>query len=237
MVSDIPIATAELIEAVVKDYESHAQLLENLRQNLLQITTDPRLTTLIHSVKSRRKDADHLREKLERKYRELSEKGKTFHYTVENYLEEVNDLVGIRLLHLHTSQVKDIDPQLRLILDDNSYVLIEGPTAKTWDVEYRSFFESCNIACEESPSLYTSIHYVVRANMRNPYTAEIQVRTLSEELWGETNHRLNYPNLCESLSCREQIKALARVTSSATRLVDSIFSTFEDYVAVEGEKK
>jgi hypothetical protein len=30
------------------------------------------------------------------------------------------------------------------------------------------------------------------------------------------------------VACREQIRALARVTSSATRLVDSIFATLAD---------
>ena len=50
-----------------------------------------------------------------------------------------------------------------------------------------------------------------------------------EEVWGEVDHSMNYPHEVESLACREQLKVLARVTSSATRLVDSIFVTLNDH--------
>jgi ppGpp synthetase/RelA/SpoT-type nucleotidyltranferase len=56
-------------------------------------------------------------------------------------------------------------------------------------------------------------------------TCEIQVRTLMEEVWGEVDHELNYPVQTDVFSSREQLQVLARVTSSATRLVDSIFVT------------
>ena len=59
-------------------------------------------------------------------------------------------------------------------------------------------------------------------------TCEIQVRTLSEEVWGEVDHSINYPCPVEHLACREQIRALARATSTVSRLVDSIFSTYDD---------
>jgi ppGpp synthetase/RelA/SpoT-type nucleotidyltranferase len=65
-------------------------------------------------------------------------------------------------------------------------------------------------------------------------TAEIQVRTLMEEVWGEVDHTMNYPYPVESLACREQLKVLARVTSSASRLVDSIFATVADHNLARG---
>lgn len=49
-----------------------------------------------------------------------------------------------------------------------------------------------------------------------------------EEVWGEVDHSINYPHKSDSVACREQIRALARATSSATRLVDSIFATVAD---------
>ena len=75
--------------------------------------------------------------------------------------------------------------------------------------------------------MYTSVHYVIEANTRTKYTCEIQVRTLMEEVWGEVDHRINYPYATDSLHCLEQIKVLARVTSGCTRLVDSIFRSHE----------
>ena len=71
--------------------------------------------------------------------------------------------------------------------------------------------------------MYTSVHYVIEPNSRTKSTGEIQVRTLAEEIWGEVDHTINYPKKSSILPCREQIKVLARVTSSCTRLVDSIF--------------
>jgi len=75
--------------------------------------------------------------------------------------------------------------------------------------------------------MYTSVHYVVESNSSTRATCEIQVRTLAEELWGEVDHTMNYPHESSVLSCREQIKVLARVTSSCSRLVDSIFRSAE----------
>jgi putative GTP pyrophosphokinase len=84
---------------------------------------------------------------------------------------------------------------------------------------------------DDSPcSLYTSVHYVVDAGLDARCTAEIQVRTLAEELWGEVDHAINYPHKTQSLACREQIKALARATSSCSRLVDAIYRSNDDFV-------
>ena len=66
------------------------------------------------------------------------------------------------------------------------------------------------------------------ANKQKNCAAELQVRTLAEELWGEVDHKINYPHPSDRSSCREQIKVLARITSSCTRLVDSIFHSHQE---------
>ena len=55
-----------------------------------------------------------------------------------------------------------------------------------------------------------------------------------EEVWGEVDHTINYPHSTGSVGCAEQLKVLARVTSSATRLVDSIFVTLADHNEATG---
>ena len=75
--------------------------------------------------------------------------------------------------------------------------------------------------------MYTSVHYVISSASRTTVTCEIQVRTLMEEVWGEVDHLLNYPVPSGVLASREELKVLARVTSSASRLVDAIFLTHE----------
>ncbi|HLN03894.1 MAG TPA: RelA/SpoT domain-containing protein [Bryobacteraceae bacterium] len=171
------------------------------------------------------KDPGHLKDKLERKLRESKSKDRAFGVNVNNLFIKINDLAGLRILHLHTEQAADIDKGLRELFEEESYNLVEGPTARTWDDESRSYFKSVNIKTKASPSLYTSIHYVIKPNRKTRYTCEIQVRTLMEEVWGEVDHAINYPHQSKILGCREQIRALARATSACSRLVDSIFRT------------
>ncbi|MCH8098429.1 MAG: RelA/SpoT domain-containing protein [Proteobacteria bacterium] len=161
------------------------------------------------------------------------EKGQAFPITEENLFVEINDLAGIRILHLHTHQIAKIDSALKEIIDEQSLELIEGPTARTWDNEYRDYFKSVGIETQESPTMYTSVHYIIKSKSKTVVTCEIQVRTLMEEVWGEVDHMINYPHPIESVACVEQIRALARATSAATRLVDSIFATFADFECQE----
>ena len=163
-----------------------------------------------------------------RKGLEAKAKGKEFPYTKENLFKKVNDLVGFRILHLHTRQFEDINRELLKIFDEQLWVRLEGPSARTWDDESRDYFKAIGIATVKSDTMYTSVHYIVKPNSKSPLTLEIQVRTLMEEVWGEVDHKINYPQKAESVSCREQIKVLARVTSSCSRLVDSIFLTHQE---------
>lgn len=202
-------------------------LLEQLRPVLVN---SPVLAPYVHSFKWRLKDPKHLREKLARKLLDAKAKGKKFRLTKENLFIKVNDLVGIRILHLHTRQIADIDRILRELFEEGRFKVIEGPFARTWDDETKQFFGTVGIETRESgPSMYTSVHYVIDSNSRTRYTAELQVRTLAEELWGEVAHVIDYPTPCPSLACKEQIRVLARVASSCTRLVDSIFRSYEDF--------
>jgi ppGpp synthetase/RelA/SpoT-type nucleotidyltranferase len=218
------------IEELVKIYLSHHAQIGLFREQLLSaLSSSAKLGDLVHSIRSRLKDPEHLRDKLRRKLAECKDAGTDFDIRPDDLLLKVNDLVGVRILHLHTRQIQKIDAVLREILDYNRYKLIEGPCARTWDDESRSFFQECKIETQVSPSLYTSVHYVIESASRTKITAEIQVRTLMEEVWGEVDHRINYPHPTESLACREQLKVLARVTSSATRLVAAIFPTRNDH--------
>lgn len=221
-----------LIERIVRSYESHKPQISLFRDQLLvALSGSTELNRLIHSYRSRLKDSDHLRDKLRRKMKRSKQEQRQFEVNPENLLVTINDLVGVRILHLHTRQTGEIDAALRRIFDESQYTLLEGPLARTWDDESREFFRACAIQTQDSPSLYTSVHYVINSASRTKVTAEIQLRTLMEEVWGEVDHSMNYPRPTNSLACREQLKVLARVTSGASRLVDSIFATLTDYKA------
>ena len=79
---------------------------------------------------------------------------------------------------------------------------------------------------------YTKLRVVPPGLERGPkwqFTCEIQVRTLMEEVWGEIAHTIDYPVATTSVACKEQLRALARATSSCSRLVDSLVASDEDH--------
>lgn len=222
----------KLLDDLVSHYKANQEMFSKLLEILrVHITGDKVLKSYIHSVKSRVKDPTHLRDKLERKLQVATDAGKTFNIDKGNLFLKINDLAGFRILHMHTRQMDHINHALLALFERERYVLREKPKARTWDDESRSYFEQIGIKTMKSPSLYTSVHYVINANSRAKATCEIQVRTLMEEVWGEVDHAMNYPQAVGSVACSEQIKVLARVTSSATRLVDSIFRSYDDHMA------
>jgi putative GTP pyrophosphokinase len=231
--SSIAITAAEKknIKELVAHYEQyrHEIKLFVVTQIVGRITETKDLFRLIHSIKWRLKESANLRDKLFRKVKEAHSKNQPFDITTQNLFAKINDLGGVRLLHLHTRQFKDIHDQLLRALAESQLPIIEGPTAKTWDDETRNYFKRIGIATEASPSMYTSVHYVIESNFKTKYTCELQVRTLAEELWGEVSHIFDYPHPTRSVACGEQIKVLARVTSSCSRLVDSVYRSHEEY--------
>jgi ppGpp synthetase/RelA/SpoT-type nucleotidyltranferase len=176
------------------------------------------------------KSAKSLKDKLIRKLEKDIKAGLKFHINKDNLFIEITDLGGYRILHLHTRQMEDINKAVAQVLEEAQCAIIEGPKANVWDTETEAYFKSIGITTEYNPRLYSSVHYVVcphksKANVR----VEIQIRSLSEEIWGEVDHKFNYPHAIESIACGEQIKVLARVASSCTRLVDSIFASYADF--------
>ncbi len=221
-------AQLRLIDELVAHFIKHKTLFSSMIDSLYSyIDNSEKLQSLIHSKKSRVKDPSHLRDKLMRKADEANRKGIAFAYTKENLFSKINDLAGFRIMHLHTKQIQQIDIELRNIFFEQRWKITEGPKARTWDDESRDYFKGINIKTITNPNLYTSVHYIIKPNTKSLVTCEIQVRTLMEEVWGEVDHKINYPHKSESISCREQIKTLARATSTCSRLVDSIFTTHE----------
>jgi len=223
MATDLGKEEAALINALVEHYRRNHGLFDRLGKALFELTQDNRIRPHIHSALWRAKDPEHLRDKLTRKLVKTRASGGDFGITEETLFERINDLAGIRILHLHTNQFPAIDRSLREVLTAEGYNIVEGPEARIWDLEYQAVFEGFGVKATPNPRMYTSVHYVVSAAGGRTRTAEIQVRTLAEELWGEVDHQINYPHASDSVPIQEQIRVLARVVSSCTRLVDSIF--------------
>lgn len=214
------------IDEAVAAFQEKRGLVEVAVQQLnTALRESKRLAPFIHFMKYRVKDPDHLRTKLERKAIERKGGGRAPDVNAANLFAKVGDLAGVRILHLHTDQIRPMAEAITEVLDEHRYVVREGPTAIVWDREYAGLYQAFGIKPETRDSMYTSVHYVVQPSQKTQIRIELQVRTLMEEVWGEVSHRVNYPNPSERRACIDQLKVLARMTSGCTRLVDSIFKS------------
>jgi putative GTP pyrophosphokinase len=215
------------IDDTIKVIQENIHSYELLHDKFLSyIKRDPTLKKLVHSYKSRFKDLDHLKSKIERKNIEdslLPENERQGLITKENIKDRITDICGIRILHLYIGQFEDIHKALMSYVDSGELALYESPKAYTWDPEYSKTFEKLGVTPKLKESFYTSVHYVFKPRADSDITCEVQVRTLFEEVWGEIDHAFNYPEKSDSRVVQEQLKVLARVVGAGTRLSDSIF--------------
>jgi ppGpp synthetase/RelA/SpoT-type nucleotidyltranferase len=142
----------------------------------------------IHSVKSRVKEPERLIEKIIRKTNDRKEKyGSEFEFTVENYKDEINDLIGVRAIHIFKEDWEDIHNFI-----SNTWKVIEI-TANVREGDDTKRFEELNIQIHSRKSGYRSVHYLIEFFPTNQKViAEIQVRTIFEEGYGEIDHQLRY---------------------------------------------
>lgn len=218
------------IEECVLYFEKRKHLFEIAADGLVSACTrDPDLRALIHFIKNRVKDPQRLREKLSRRALVAKANGRKPAINEANLFEEITDLAGVRILHLYTDQIEQINARILAILQEAQYKVLEGPIANIWDKEAELYFNNLGIETSFRKTMYTSIHYVIGLNSASGVRCELQVRTLADEVWGEVSHTIDYPEPTESIACKEQLKVLARVTSGCTRLVDSIFRSREEF--------
>lgn len=214
------------VDQLIAHFESHRDEFDLFRRQVADYFSVTRRFTsgslpLVHSVKSRLKDLDHLRDKIIRKWQDGP-------IAPEALFSRVTDLAGVRVIHLYSRQFTDIHTAIGEHIQQGYWSLHEAPVANSWDPEATTYFKSLGLTAELRDSYYTSIHYVVKPQPQSHLTCEIQVRTLFEEAWGEIDHALNYPTRTEILACKEQIRVLAKLASTGTRLADAIFASAHD---------
>ncbi|MCX5792386.1 MAG: RelA/SpoT domain-containing protein [Elusimicrobia bacterium] len=221
----------ELIAACVHEYTSNHDKFDRFQEQVKAFfSKNSKLNSpplpVIHSIKSRVKNPDHLAEKIQRKWTDESP------LTNENLFSKITDLAGVRVLHLHQQQFSVIHAEIMKNVNiDKEWVFVEPPVAYTWDREAIDYYKKLELKCDFKESHYTSIHYIVKPNIESKICCEIQVRTLFEEIWGEIDHSINYPHPTDSVACKEQLRVLAKLVNAGTRLGDSIFRSYEDHIS------
>ncbi len=123
----------------------------------------------IEHIKTRIKSADSILAKLKRQGRE---------FTIENVMEYVNDIVGIRII---CSFKQDIYDLIKLLRDSNMIRVIKEKDYIT----------------NPKASGYRSYHLIVEVpveliNEKTYVKAEIQIRTLAMDLWASLDHKITY---------------------------------------------
>lgn len=151
-----------IVDPLLKRFDEKHQNVSLFHDAVLKaISSSSELRPLIHSVRARIKDRNHLQDKLLRKLRDCAEKDQKFDISPENLHVKINDLAGIRILHLHTAQAKPIHDHLIKLLRSCGYKFHEAPVARTWDIEYEKIFKEMGFKTKRSENLYTSIHCVI----------------------------------------------------------------------------
>ncbi|GIO42282.1 RelA/SpoT domain-containing protein [Paenibacillus apis] len=149
-----------------------------------------RVNGKIHTVRSRVKDPEHLIAKIIRKVPQRREqKEKDFCFTVDNYQDEITDLIGVRAIHIFKDEWEEI----------HNYI---NKTWKTTEIianvragDDTSRFEELGIPVDPRETGYRSVHYLIESSPTSKkIVAEIQVRTIFEEGYGEIDHILRYPH-------------------------------------------
>ena len=90
------------IENLIDIYEDYIEYKNSYDNQAEFIANILRSESMVHSVKSRIKEPERLIEKIIRKTEDRKLKyGDDFQFTVDNYKNEINDLIGIRNFHFY----------------------------------------------------------------------------------------------------------------------------------------
>ena len=203
------------LEAIYEDFNKYRQSYETQADLIANIL---RAQSKVHSVKTRVKDARHLIEKVIRKTPERRKKyGKDFKFTVDNYKNEITDLLGIRVIHIFKEDWVEIHDFITSMWNVIEIVanIREGDNTKE--------FEAKDIEVCSRLSGYRSVHYLVESYPTNKkLIAEVQVRTIFEEGYGEIDHQLRYShdNIPELLG--QNLMLLNRIAGSSDEMASLI---------------
>ena len=200
-----------------KSYETQAELIANI------LRSQPK----VHSVKTRVKDSSHLIEKIIRKTPERRMKyGDDFKFTVDNYKNEITDLLGIRVIHIFKEDWEEIHEFITSMWDVMEIVanIREGDNTKE--------FEAKGIEVCSRLSGYRSVHYLVESYPTNKkLIAEVQVRTIFEEGYGEIDHQLRYSHDDIPDVLAQNLMLLNRIAGSSDEmasLINILSKSFKD---------
>ena len=135
------------INSVVEFYKDNQHRLIQFQASVEAFfSKHPKLTQkpfpIIHSIKTRLKDPDHLKDKIERKLRDGVQ------ISNDNLFGKITDLIGIRVLHLYQDQFPIIHTEILKYIEQGDWTFVEEPKAMTWDPESKKMYDDLKITTE-----------------------------------------------------------------------------------------
>ena len=218
----------EVLKDIYNDFVDYKVSYENQANFIANIL---RSQSMVHTVKSRIKEPDRLIEKIIRKTEDRRLKyGDDFQFTVDNYKNEINDLIGIRVIHIFKDQWQAIHEFIM-----KTWNVIEV-TANVRDGDNTKIFEELDIEVRSRVSGYRSVHYLVEFYPTNEKViAEIQVRTIFEEGYGEIDHRLRYSHVEIPEILKSNLLLFKRIVGSADEMASLINELSKEWSSKENE--
>ncbi|ENN98994.1 MULTISPECIES: hypothetical protein [Pseudoalteromonas] len=205
----------DLIKAIGADHQSKIQSLEDLADSYAKKI---QRFSKVHSVRWRIKDPEHLMVKIIRKTTKDSGyyKEKYLNISVENYFNQITDLIGMRALHLFKQDCFEIIDSL-----DETWEKIENITVYIRngdrDDDYSNYPDW---SVELHKAGYRSIHFVFsdKPYRKLEVCTEVQVRTIFEEGWSEIDHKIRYPNFSDNEDIGAFLDIFNRLAGSADEM-------------------
>jgi len=119
-----------------------------------------------------------------------------------NFEKRIDDLLGMRIICLRMSDLDKLKEYLESLHTEGKLRFIKGPTQKKTFLIRPGDAEPARLNRDKTDiqySGYSSVHYVVGLgkSLRPPVElvslrAELQLRTILEEAWGEIDHKYRY---------------------------------------------
>jgi len=225
--------TSETLSAIRSAYCSRIDSLKTQAETIVRLLQE---LPSVHSIKYRIKDPNHLIEKIVRKKTQEPDR----EINLENYADQVTDLIGVRALHLYKQDWVHVHDYIT-----GTWALRAGeqPTAYIREGDEASQFDD-RCAVKTHDRGYRSVHYVIEFQpTKEILRAEIQVRSLFEEAWSEIDHQLAYPNhssdpvLLQCLLIFNSIVGYADQMASFMRYLQENLNFRAEQAATEIEKR
>lgn len=189
--------TSKILLSWLKIQGQYEQLAAEIRRLMEKDPSFPLEST--HLIFQRVKREERLIEKIATANREKKKSAKVI--GPENYQSRVEDLLGIKIICLRPTDVEKVDRAIRDLAGEKRLVFARKPVVrKPLIFPVRSKVRSSKTdEVDLHYEGYASVHYIVRLGRNSDalpqlrkLKAEIQLRTILEEAWGEIDHKYKY---------------------------------------------